>query len=144
MGRERVAVVVVALMAMTLAGCASGPEKRQVSVPEIQGADLDNGKQIYNAKCTSCHKDPYVAVGPRLQNVFGQEPCHLHDYPCTAALRAAVKVWDYQTLDRFLEEPATFAPGNRMSFAGVKDAKDRKDLIAYLILWPRKKAEWAY
>ena len=32
----------------------------------------------------------------------------------------------------YLKDPAAFMPGNKMTFAGVKDEADRRDLVAYL------------
>jgi cytochrome c len=35
-------------------------------------------------------------------------------------------------MSKYLESPLSFMPGTKMAFAGIKDAQDRKDLIAYL------------
>ena len=40
--------------------------------------------------------------------------------------------WGDKTLDKYLKSPADYAPGNAMAFAGVPNAKDRADIIAYL------------
>jgi len=45
--------------------------------------------------------------------------------------RAAV-VWDAATLDRWVQDPQTVVPGNLMTFPGLKDARQRADLVAYL------------
>ena len=42
------------------------------------------------------------------------------------------KKWTDGTLDKYLKSPADYAPGNAMAFAGVPNAKDRTDVIAYL------------
>jgi cytochrome c len=41
-------------------------------------------------------------------------------------------VWNEATLDRFLADPLGTVPGTAMGYAGVKDSKERADLIAYL------------
>ena len=41
-------------------------------------------------------------------------------------------VWDAEHLDQWLAKPREYLPGTKMSFAGVKNEKDRIDLIAYL------------
>jgi cytochrome c len=41
-------------------------------------------------------------------------------------------VWNAATLDRFLENPLEAVPGTAMGYAGIKDKKERTDLIAYL------------
>ena len=47
-------------------------------------------------------------------------------------MRRSKLVWDARTLDRFLTDPAKAVPGTTMTYAGVKDAKERADLIAWL------------
>jgi cytochrome c len=41
-------------------------------------------------------------------------------------------VWDQATLDKFFENPMRFLPGTRMGYAGIKNAQERADLIAFL------------
>jgi cytochrome c len=47
-------------------------------------------------------------------------------------MRTADVTWDAKTLDHWLQNPRTFLPGNKMSFAGLPDATDRRDVIAFL------------
>ncbi len=35
-------------------------------------------------------------------------------------------------MDAYLADPRGYIPGNRMPYAGMPDAEDRADLIAYL------------
>jgi cytochrome c len=41
--------------------------------------------------------------------------------------------WSRETLDAFLADPQKVVPANRMPFAGVTDARERADLIAYMM-----------
>ncbi len=41
-------------------------------------------------------------------------------------------VWNEENLNKFLENPKAMTPGTRMAFAGLKNAQDRADVIAYL------------
>jgi cytochrome c len=41
-------------------------------------------------------------------------------------------VWDLTTLDAYVENPRALISGTRMSFRGLKDARERGDLLAYL------------
>ena len=41
-------------------------------------------------------------------------------------------VWTEATLDRWLTNPEAFVPGTTMTFPGLRDAKARQDVIAYL------------
>jgi cytochrome c len=47
-------------------------------------------------------------------------------------LKQAGVVWNEKTLDDWLRDPAAFIPGNQMQFQGLRDARPRKDLVAYL------------
>jgi len=97
-------------------------------------ADLANGKRQF-AKCRSCHTLPQGGpnmTGPNLYGVFGRQAGSKPDYRYSEALKTAGFAWDGQKLDGWLADPRGFLPGNKMSFVGVKDQKDRVDLIAYL------------
>jgi cytochrome c len=48
------------------------------------------------------------------------------------ALREHGGSWDWETTNRFLHSPRVFAPGTRMTFAGVGDPQNRADLMLYL------------
>ena len=47
-------------------------------------------------------------------------------------MKGSKLVWNAKTLDRFIADPLKMVPGTTMTYAGVKDAKERADLIAYL------------
>ncbi len=40
--------------------------------------------------------------------------------------------WTYEELDKWLLKPSAYAPGTKMSFAGIPDPKIRADVIDYL------------
>ncbi len=97
-------------------------------------ADLANGKQKFGM-CRSCHTIvPGGAnmTGPNLHGVFGRKAGEVASYKYSDAVKNAGFIWDAAHLDKWLAEPRTFLPGTKMSFAGLKDPKDRIDLIAYL------------
>lgn len=96
--------------------------------------DLAHGKQVF-AVCKSCHTIvPGGAnmTGPNLYGMFGRKPGMAEGYKYSDVVKAATFTWDAEHLDQWLTSPKTFMPGTKMSFIGVKDAKDRVDLIAYL------------
>jgi len=106
-------------------------------------ADLANGKSKF-ALCQSCHTiTPGGAnmTGPNLHGVFGKASASNPDFKYSDALKNAGWVWDASHLDQWLAQPQTFLPGTKMSFAGLKDAKDRTDLIAYLMVETGHKAQ---
>ncbi|MFZ5719602.1 MAG: c-type cytochrome [Pseudomonadota bacterium] len=99
-------------------------------------ADLANGKAKF-ALCRSCHTvapDGANMTGPNLYGVFGKPAANHPDFNYSDALKNAGIVWDGSHLDDWLEKPQTYLPGTKMSFAGIKDEKDRVDLIAYLMV----------
>lgn len=51
---------------------------------------------------------------------------------CSGALSGKGGKWTEKNLDKYLKSPADYAPGNAMAFAGLANAKDRADVIAYL------------
>jgi cytochrome c len=110
---------------------------RAAALPEpFVRADLENGRQVF-ARCRSCHTisdgGPDM-TGPNLHGVFGRGAGEKAGFNYSKALREADFGWDPQALDQWLQNPRTFLPGNKMSFAGIPDAEDRRDVIAYLMV----------
>ncbi len=85
--------------------------------------------------CVACHKLQAGAndVGPSLHGVFQRKAAELADYRYSPALRRSGITWTAQTLDTFIADPQRMVPANRMPYAGMPDAGDRADLIAYLL-----------
>ena len=118
----------------------SGPSDAEkmallASLPAPYNAgDLANGQRKF-ALCRSCHtvaEGGPALTGPNLYGVFGRQAGASADYAYSTALTSAGFVWDGEHLDKWLADPRGFLPGTKMSFAGLKDPKDRIDLIAYL------------
>ena len=93
--------------------------------------DAAAGKLEY-AKCIGCHSPDRNRTGPRHCGLFGRTSGTLPGYDYSEAMRNAAILWDSETLDRFLAAPMTVVPGTTMGFAGVADARERRDLVAYL------------
>jgi cytochrome c len=96
--------------------------------------DLANGRRVF-ARCRACHTIGEGApdmAGPNLYGVFGRKAGDRPRYNYSNTLRTADFVWDADKLDHWLENPKAFLPGNKMTFAGLSDAADRRDVIAYL------------
>jgi len=97
-------------------------------------ADLDNGRRAF-ARCRSCHtinEGGSNMTGPNLWGVFGRVAGTHPGYNYSAPVKAAGFVWDAERLDHWLENPRTFLPGNKMTFPGLPDPTDRRDVIAFL------------
>ena len=97
------------------------------------------GERVY-ARCIACHSPERHRTGPLhcglLERVSGTAP----GYDYSPALREAAIAWNADTLDEFLEAPLEVVPGTTMGFAGVADAGERRDLIAYLATLTRGSA----
>ncbi|WP_395778998.1 c-type cytochrome [Aquidulcibacter sp.] len=102
-------------------------------VPYNEG-DLANGRRQF-AKCRSCHvieKGGDNRVGPALHGIFGRTAGTAAGFAYSPALKGAGFLWDGGKLDQWLADPKGFLPGNRMTFVGLKQEKDRRDVIAYI------------
>jgi cytochrome c len=95
--------------------------------------DAARGEKKFE-ECAACHK---IApgednVGPSLHGVFGRKAGTLADFRYSPALKRSGITWTAPTLDTFLADPQKVIPANRMPYAGLAEASDRADLIAYL------------
>lgn len=96
--------------------------------------DAKRGAQLFR-QCMACHS---VAAGehmtgPSLAHVAGHKAATAQGFlRYSGALKRSGVTWDDAALDRWLENPEKFIPGNSMTFPGVRDAQARQDLIAYL------------
>jgi cytochrome c2 len=95
--------------------------------------DAARGEKRFE-ECATCHSTQagVNGVGPSLHDVFGRKAGGLDDYRYSPAMRRSGVTWTPQTLDTFVADPQKAVPNNRMPFAGMPDAADRADLIAYL------------
>ena len=72
------------------------------------------------------------SVGPSLHGVFGRKAGDAADFRYSPAIKRSGITWTAQTLDGFIADPQQVVPANRMPYAGMTDAAERADLIAYL------------
>jgi cytochrome c len=98
-----------------------------------QAGDAAKGKTVF-ARCALCHdvKPGPKKMGPNLVGLFGRTSGTVAGFTYSPAMQKAKIRWDAKTLDTFLTKPSGLVPGNRMAFAGVPQAADRANLIAYL------------
>ena len=137
------------LVVLILVGCGKSKPSDDVSnnnVPSglssqeilnkssVQG-DYERGRQLF-FQCRACHSlkmnEPHK-VGPNLYGILGQESGNQEGFDYSDALISSQVLWNVDTLDQFLQKPYAFIPGNRMVFAGIKNASDRLDIISYLV-----------
>lgn len=92
------------------------------------------GKSVFQATCSICHsvQPGQNKIGPTLFGVVGRKTGSVPGYTYSPQNQSANLTWDAATLDKYLEAPRTMIPGTKMTYAGLKDAQKRADLIAYL------------
>ena len=96
--------------------------------------DPARGARVYRA-CAACHSlaPDKNMTGPSLAGLWDRKAGSLASFGrYSPALKSASVVWDQQTLDEWLKDPRRFIPQNRMTFAGIADARARADLVAFL------------
>ncbi len=97
-----------------------------------RAADADKGKQLY-ALCVVCHATTTVnGTGPGLAGIVGRKSGSAPGFRYSRAMKAANILWEEKILDAYLTDPQKVVPGSVMPLSGVKDPKDRLDIIAYL------------
>jgi cytochrome c len=94
--------------------------------------DAEHGKTIFTS-CAVCHATDHAnRVGPGLEGIIGRKAGTAPGFGYSNAMKKSDIVWDTKILDAYLESPQQVVPGNRMPYAGLKNATDRTDLVAYL------------
>lgn len=99
-------------------------------------ADLSNGESKF-ALCQTCHtlvQGGPSLTGPNLYGVFGRKAGSKPGFNYSDALKATGWTWDAAHVDTWITDPKVAADGTKMTFAGMKDPKDRTDVIAYLMV----------
>lgn len=101
------------------------------SAETAAAGDPARGQTLYG-RCLACHALERDRVGPRHCGLFGRRAGTVPGFAYSKAMRNAGIVWSEESLDRFLADPLAAVPGTTMGYAGVKDAGERRDLIAWL------------
>lgn len=117
------------------APAASAEPAVEVSFADVfASADASKGEKVFN-KCKACHKleEGADATGPSLYGVVGKAIATEPGFAYSDAMLAHQGGdWTPELLDEWLTKPKDFAPGTKMTFAGLKKVEDRANLIAYL------------
>ena len=118
-------------------GGAKGEEATASEEPDFAAllaeADPAKGAKVFG-KCKACHKvEPGAnATGPTLYGVVGRPVGSVEGFGYSDAIKGLGGEWTPERLNEFLSGPKAYAPGTKMTFAGLKKIKDRANLIAYL------------
>ena len=97
-------------------------------------ADVAAGRKVF-ARCRICHRVEAGApktAGPNLHGLFGRKAGTLAGFNYSKAMKASGLTWDDGTLAKYLRDPKSLIPGNRMAFPGIAGDAEIANLLAYL------------
>ena len=99
-----------------------------------ESGDVSLGRQDFRA-CAPCHslEPDQNMTGPSLASLWGRKAGGLPSFErYSDALKSSGIIWDDRALDGWLTDPQRMVPDNDMPFEGIKDARARADLLAFL------------
>lgn len=113
-------------------GAEEGPDLATL----LATGDAAAGESVF-AKCTACHtieQGGANGIGPNLWGVLGKPIGQsVAGYAYSSALAGHGGEWTYENMSAWLESPRGFAPGTKMSFAGLGSAEDRANVMLYML-----------
>lgn len=120
---NRSLVVALSLATMTL-----------LSMTAAKAQDAAAGEKSFG-KCRACHQVGETAkngVGPVLNGLFGRKSGSAEGYNYSDANKNSGITWDDAVFAEYIQNPKGKIPGTKMSFAGIKNEQEIKDLTAFL------------
>ena len=112
-------------------GGDSGPSLNTL----LASADVAAGEKVF-AKCAACHtvnQGGANGIGPNLWGTVGEAiAVGKAGFAFSDALKSKGGEWSFDNLDHWLKSPREFAPGTKMTCAGLSNPADRAILIAWL------------
>ncbi len=97
-------------------------------------ADTAAGQQTAGV-CAQCHdwsKGGPDKIGPNLWGVVGRARASKAGFDYSSAMKANHDPWTFDKLFVYLKSPSSMVPGTKMTFAGLRSATQRENLIAFL------------
>ena len=131
---EKAHIAIAEPQAASTAIAAAAPEP-PISVL-LASASAQEGESLVKSQgCVACHsfnKGGKAGVGPNIYGIVGAPRAHAEGYQYSAALKGKEGKWTFADLSAWLTKPSAYAPGTKMSYAGLADPKKRADIIEYL------------
>ena len=126
-------------MGYVVEGVEAGPETGAVQDISIASllptADVAKGGEVFK-KCAACHgitPGGGNGVGPNLYGIIGKPHAAAAGFAYSDVLKGmAAKPWTFDEMNAWLHSPKTYAPGTKMTFAGLSKNEDRANIIAYM------------
>ncbi|MCO4092377.1 MAG: cytochrome c family protein [Sphingorhabdus sp.] len=97
-------------------------------------ADIAKGEAVFK-KCAACHtiaQGGANGIGPNLWAAMGKAHGHVAGFAYSDALKSVPGNWDWEGMDKWLANPKKYAPGTKMTFAGLGNPEERANLILYM------------
>ena len=94
--------------------------------------DVADGEKVFKKYCLACHAVDKNKVGPSLGGIVGRKAGSVAGFAYSAANTGSGITWTEDKLDPYLADPKGVVPGTKMTFGGIKDAAERKAVIAFL------------
>lgn len=97
-------------------------------------ADAAAGQKTFQGQCSTCHAVTKGTnkIGPSLSGIVGRPAASVPGYKYSAAMTKSGLTWTAAELDTYLAAPKATVAGTKMTYAGVKDATKRSNIVAYL------------
>lgn len=111
-----------------------GGEAAEPIAARLAKADAAKGQASF-AKCAACHtitQGGANGVGPNIWATVGKPHGHIAGFAYSDALKGVPGNWTFEALDAWLASPRKYAPGTKMTFAGLSDPQERANVIAYM------------
>ncbi len=102
---------------------------------QFSGGNAEDGKRVAAKLCVVCHsfkKGGKVVFGPNLFDIAGKPAGAIEGYRYSKALKESGLTWTDANLVGFLADPEQFLKGTKARFPGLKSAKQKADILAYL------------
>ena len=112
----------------------SGSSKSENIMSLFASTSSADGAKIFK-KCAACHsiaQDGGNKIGPALWGVLGRKAGTVSDYKYSKSMVAYGKAWSFEEMNGFLIKPKDWVKGTKMSFMGLKNAKERAAVIRYM------------
>ena len=131
---EKSAYQVEGIATVASTGTAETSKESENIMTLFSSTSASEGAKIFK-KCAACHSISQGGknkIGPALWGVLGRKAGNISDYKYSKAMTAYGKSWSFEEMNSFLIKPKDWIKGTKMSFAGLKSAKDRAAVILYM------------
>ncbi len=101
----------------------------------VDAGNVEDGIRVAKNHCTVCHtfnKGGKVVYGPNLFDIAGKPAGAVENYNYSTAMKTSGLTWTDKNLVGFLANPEQFIKGTKARFPGLKSAKQKADILAYI------------